>query len=170
MQSINFNSNQVSVGYRHNHAKYADLTQYGDRGVITGLRVYWHDAIVGLEFAFAGQSSGAVKGSYNQQTVFEDKVDLLSGDFVTRIFGRAANDTITCFGIRTFKGYSRVWGDPTRGDAFVLERPGQYVKSLTVGVTDHVCYLEPHFEDILFLCDVGLQFSNYGKFSIVLVK
>jgi hypothetical protein len=163
MYSSNYNQTTF-VGVKHNHAHYTDLTQHGERGVITGLRVFWHEFIVGLELAFGGQSAGPVKGTLND-TIFEDKVDLLSGDFITQIFGRYNKDVITCFGFKTSKGYNRVWGDPTKGDPFHLEQQNHYVKSLIIGVTNHVCYLQPVFDEIMFLGARRLENSTSGRWT-----
>jgi hypothetical protein len=160
---------QRFAGTKQNHTKFADLTQNGDKGVITGVKAYWSDNIVGLELAFAGQTSGPIKGTYNN-VVFEDKVDLLSGDFIVRIFGRETNSAITCIGFSTFKGFSRVWGDPLNGNPFNFQQQGHYIKSLILGVTDYLSYVEPIYEDVMFVTAKKLDFSTNGKFTTELGK
>jgi hypothetical protein len=160
---------QKFAGDKKSNTKYADLTQHGDKGIITGVKVYWHDSIVGLELAFAGQTSGPIKGTFSN-TVFEDKCDLLSGDFIVRIFGRETNKAITCFGFSTFKGFSRVWGDPLTGDAFNFQLQGHYIKSVILGVTDYLSYIEPIYEDIMFVTAKRLDLSHSGKVTTELGK
>ncbi len=159
---------QTYAGVKGNNTQLFDLTNYGEQGPITGVRVFWTDHIVGLEFAFGGQSTGILKGNTNV-TPFEDKVDLFQGDYITEIFGRASND-ICCFGFKTAKGFNRVWGNPNEGEAFRFASQGNYVKALKLGATSNICYIEPVFDDVNMLFAKRIPFSNNGKFTTQLGK
>jgi hypothetical protein len=148
--------------------KLADLTHYGNSGIITGLKVIWSNYIVGVELLFNGQSAGVVKGTHNQQ-IWEENVSLQQGDYIVQFFGRAGN-VINCLGIKTAKGYTKVWGNPLEGDSFTFSLQGYFVKALKLGVGEYLQYLEPVFENEMYVNAKKLDFSNNGKFTNTLGK
>jgi hypothetical protein len=168
MMSQGFEPSNTHAGVKDNNTKIFDLTSFGENGPITGIRVFWANHIVGLEFAFGGQSTGVLKG-YTNISPFEDRVELSQGDYITEIFGRYSHE-ITCFGFRTAKGFNRVWGNPTVGESFKFSQQNHYIKALKIGAHENISYLEPIYDDINFLYAKKLEFSNNGKFSNQLGK
>lgn len=146
---------------------FADLTKFGDRGLITGLKVIWNNYIVGVELLFNGQSAGVVKGNINQY--WEETFNLQQGDYIVQIYGRSGN-VVNCFGIKTAKGFTKTWGNPLEGESFTFGLNGYYVKALKLGVTDYVNYMEPVYENEMFVTAQRLAFSNNGKFTNMLGK
>lgn len=130
-------------------------------GIITGLKVLWNDAIVGIEFFFNHKPSHMIKGSLAQ--TWEETFNLSGDDFIVQIFGRVSN-VINCFGFKTHKGFTKVWGNPCVGEAFNLALENQYVKSLHIGVSgNYISYLEGVFGDIEFLFAKNVAFLANGK-------
>ncbi len=168
MMSSGYAPSNSYAGVKNNNTKIFNLSSFGDSGLITGIRVYWVNHIVGLEFAFNGQSTGVIKG-FASGSPFEDKIDLFQGDYIVEVFGRASHE-ITCFGFRTAKGFNRVWGNPIEGESFRFGQNGCYVKSLIIGATENITYLEPIYGDACFLNAKPLNFSNNGKFTQQLGK
>jgi len=156
------------AGQQSNNMKMADMTSYGNNGIITGLKVIWSNYIVGVELLFNGQSSGVVKGTHNQQN-WEESVNLQQGDYITQVFGRAGN-VINCIGIKTNKGYTKVWGNPLEGNKFTFGWQGYYVKALKMGVGEFLQFLEPVLENEMYVTAQKLNFSTNGKFTNTLGK
>jgi len=130
----------ASAGQLTNNTKVTDLTSFSNNGIITGIKVIWSDAIVGLEVLFGGQTSGLIKG-YHSQSVWEENFSLTQGDYIIQVFGRHSN-VIHCIGFRTRKGYTKCWGDPTQGESFTFGySTGSYIKSLKIGTTEYVSFL-----------------------------
>jgi len=155
--------NQKFAGKQTNSTKYADLNKYNSNGLITGVRVLWSDYIVGLEVSFGGQKSDTVVG-YHNQNVWDENFNLAQGDHVIEIFGRAA-DVITCIGFRTSKGLTKIWGNPFDGEKFTFKLQGHFLRNLKLGVTEYLSYIEPIFEDEVYLYGTPLKLSNNGKWT-----
>lgn len=155
------------AGKQVNGMQLADLTSFGDKGVITGIRVLWNNYIVGVELLFNGQSAGVVKGNINQ--FWEESFSMQQGDYIVQVYGRSGN-VINCIGIKTAKGFTKTWGNPLEGEAFTFGLNGNYIKALKLGVADYLCYAEPVFEDVMYVGAQRLQFSNNGKFTATLGK
>ena len=158
----------TSAGVKTNNMQLIDLTPNSSNGLITGIRIFWLNSIAGLEFAFGGNTTGIIKGNLNANP-WEDKLDLLQGDYIVEVFGRYTN-VITCFGFRTAKGFNRVWGNPLEGESFKFMQGGHYIQALKIGVTDYISYLEPVYEDEAFAHAKKVDLSQNGKFTNLLGK
>jgi len=156
------------AGKNHNGLKLTDLTAQSNAGIITGVKVIWSKDIVGLEVLFNGQSSGVVKGTHNHP-IWEENFALNQGDYIVSVFGRHST-VIHCIGFRTAKGLTKVWGNPLEGESFTFGLNDHYIKSLKLGVSDHLNYLEPVFENQMFVNAQKLAFSNNGKFTTEIGK
>jgi hypothetical protein len=146
--------------------KLHDLTSFGNKGIITGVKVMWSNHIVGLELLFNGQSSGLIKGSHSHD-VWEENFSLNQGDYIVGVYGRFTNE-ICCLGFKTAKGMTKTWGNPLDGEGFTFGLNGQYIKALKIGVTDYLNFLEPVYDEEVFLTAKRLEFSNNGKFTSLL--
>jgi hypothetical protein len=141
-----------------------DLTPHSGNGPISGVKVAWTaHGISGLEFFFGGKSSGLLQGKHDHN-VWEETFNVQQGDHIVEVFGRAG-DEVNCVGFRTAKGYTKVWGNPLSGNGFFFHHPGHFILALKVGVSQHVSYLEPIYEDEAFLYAKKLNFSQHGKFT-----
>jgi len=160
--SNNFAGNKS--GSQHN----VDLTSFGNKGLITGVKVVWSNYIIGLELIFNGQSSGLVKGSHNQN-IWEENFNLSQGDYIVQVYGRHGS-VINCIGFKTAKGLTKTWGNPIEGEAFTFGLNQYYLKALKLGVGEYLTYAEPVFEHEMFLNAKKLEFSPNGKFTPALGK
>jgi len=161
MMSTGFEPSLTFAGVKQNFSSYGDFRAHGNTSLITGLRVCWNDAIVGIELFFDYQSAGLVKGTLPSGT-WEENFTLTSGDFIVQIFGRHSN-FINCFGIKTSKGFTKVWGNPLQGNPFTFGLNGQYIKALNFGVNEYVTYIEPVFGDIDLVYAKKVGFCSNGK-------
>jgi len=161
MSGGGFDPSCTSAGVKQNFLAYADFSAHGNTGLITGLHVCWNDAVVGIELFFNYQSAGLVKGNLPSGT-WEETFNLTNGDYIVQIFGRHSN-VINCFGIKTSKGFTKVWGNPIQGNPFTFGLNGQYIKALNFGVNDFVTYMEPVFGDIEFVYAKNVSFCPNGK-------
>jgi len=151
------------AGQNHNGLKITDLSNFGNSGIITGVKIIWSKDIVGLELIFNGQSSGVVRGSNNQH-IWEENFNLNQGDYIVGIVGRHSN-VIHSIGFKTAKGLNKVWGNPLEGEAFNMGFNGHYLKALKLGTGDHLNWIEPVFENEMFVSATRLGFSQNGKFT-----
>lgn len=151
------------------NSKIADLTAWGDKGVITGVKVIWSNYILGLEFLFAGTSSGVIKG-YHNNPFWEENFNLNQGDYIVQVYGRHNNSAIVCLGFKTAKGLTKTWGNPCEGESFTCGLNGHFIKSLKVGVSEFVHYIQPQFEDEIFLTASRWTYSDHGRYTINLGK
>ncbi len=126
MSAGGFEPSFTSAGVKQQFAAYGDFSSHGNNGLITGLRVCWNDAILGIELFFDYQSAGLLKGTL-PTGCWEENITLTNGDFIVQIFGRHSN-VINCFGIKTSKGFTKVWGNPLQGNPFTFGLNGQYKK------------------------------------------
>jgi len=168
MTTTSFNPSNNYAGKQTNNMKTADLTEYGNNGLITGLKVIWSDYIVGLELLFNGQSAGVIKGTHNQQN-WEENVNLQQEDYIVQIFGRSGN-VINCIGFKTAKGYTKVWGNPLEGESFTFGLNDYFIKALKLGVGEYLQYMEPIYEHVMYATAQKLPFSNNGKFTTTVGK
>jgi len=152
------------AGARVPNMKFFDLNSWGNKGIITGIKVIWSNYIVGVEILFNGQSSGLIKGSHPDVS-WEENFSLNQGDYITGIYGRSTHLEITCFGIKTAKGMTKTWGNPLDGEGFTFGFQGMYIKALKLGVSIYLNYLEPVYEEEVFLNAKRIEFSNNGKFT-----
>jgi len=157
------------AGNKNNSQKLTDLSSFGDKGLITGVKVIWSNYIVGLEFLFNGQSSGLVKGTH-QGNIWEENFNLNQGDFIASMYGRHNGSLINCLGFKTAKGMTKTWGNPLEGEAFTFGLNDYFIKSLKLGVGEYLTYAEPVFEHQMFVNAQKLQFSTNGKFTTELGK
>jgi Jacalin-like lectin domain len=150
--------NNNSNGY-----DFSECCQHGE--IITGLKVHWkQNTITGIELAYNGKPTGkAVNGSESNGSQ-EDVYSLDQGDAVVELFGRYSK-VINCFGVRTLRGKTRVWGSPTDGEAFNFSADNSYIKSMKVRASNFVEYLEPVYGNIFFLGAKPWQVSNQAKIS-----
>ena len=137
------------AGKKSNQTKHSDLTNFGNNGAITGVKVLWADSIIGLELIFGKQSTGVIRGS-KSDIVFEDQVNLVQGDYIIEIFGRHS-DVINCLGFKTKKGYNRTWGCPLIGESFSFIQQNSYIKSVKVDTQNYLNAIEPVYENEMFL-------------------
>ncbi len=149
------------AGVKQNFLAFGDLSAYGNIGLITGLHVLWNDSIIGLEIFFDNKSSGLVKGNFNGG-IWDETFNLSNGDFIIQIFGRASN-VINCFGFKTAKGFTKVWGNPLLGNPFTFGLNGKYIKALNFGVNDFITYIEPVFGDVDLIYAKRVNFCPNGK-------
>jgi hypothetical protein len=149
MMTSSVKAQLVYAGKQVQGMVYKDLTANGNVAVITGVKVLWSGAVVGLEFVFGGQSAGMVKGSKNDN-IYEEVLNLAQGDYIVEIFGRHS-EVVNCVGIRTKRGYNKIWGDPMVGEPFRFTQPDSYVKAVKLGVGLFLGTLEPVYELEMFL-------------------
>jgi hypothetical protein len=151
MMSSSVSAYLAFAGQLSNDTKVVDLNPFANNGLITGVKVFWANAIVGFEFVFGGQSAGLIKAQ-NNPGVWEEVFNLVQGDYIVDIFGRHSA-VIDCIGFRTAKGLTKVWGNPTLGEAFNMHLDGHYLKAVKVGTNSSgfVNYVEPSFEDQMFI-------------------
>lgn len=157
------------AGNQGNSQRTIDLGGHSQNGQITGIRVIWSDYIVGLEVSFGGKSSEHVVGSH-KQGLWDENFNVVQGDYITELFGRASNRGIACIGFRTAKGLNKVWGNVFDGEPFVLALQGSHLRSLRLGVSDVLTFIEPVFEDSSFFNARKLEFSGNGKWTHELGK
>jgi len=100
---------------------------------------------------------------------WEENVNVQQGDYIVQVFGRAGN-VINCIGIKTAKGYTKVWGNPLEGDSFTFGLQNYYIKALKLGVGEYLQYMEPVWEHEMYVGAKKLEFSNNGKFTNTLGK
>lgn len=168
MSAGGFEPSFNSAGVKQNFAAFGNFSAHGNTGLITGLHVCWNDAIVGIELFFDHKSAGLVKGTLPSGT-WEENFTLTNGDFIVQIFGRHSN-VINCFGIKTAKGFTKVWGNPLQGNPFTFGLNGQYIKAINYGVNEFVTYMEPVFGDIDLVYAKKVAFCPNGKTSEPLGK
>lgn len=158
----------ASVGNVNNNTKVADLSNHTNNGLITGVKVIWSNYIVGLDVHFGGKTSVPVVGSQNVG-LWDETFNLANGDHITELFGRKT-DVITCIGFRTKRGLTKVWGNPFDGEPFKLGQPGHLLRSLKLGVTNFLSFVEASFVDELAIFAKKVEFNNgysqeFGKRS-----
>ena len=151
------------------NSKLCDLSAWGDKGIITGVKVIWSNYIVGLEFLFSGNSAGVIKGYHNGQ-FWEENFNLMQGDYLVQVYGRHNNNAIVCLGFKTGKGLTKTWGNPCEGEAFTCGLNGNFIKSLKVAVSEYVNYIEPILEDEIFLTATRWPLSDNGRYTTSLGK
>lgn len=166
--ATSFSPTNTQAGTIHHSTKIVDLTPYGQAGIITGVKVVWSNFIVGLEFVFNGKSAGMVKGT-KADGIWEEIFNLAQGDYIVQAFGRAGNH-IECLGLRTAKGLTKVWGNPLSGTPFTFGLSGHYIKHMKLGVSEYLDFIEPSFENEMFINCQPVQFSQHGKFTTQLGK
>lgn len=150
--------NTASAGNCNNNTKVADLSTNSQAGLITGVKVVWSNYIVGLDVHFGGKTGNPVVGSHNQG-LWDENFNLANGDHIVELYGRKT-DVITCLGFRTARGLTKVWGNPFDGEPFSLFKQGQVLRSLKLGVTNYLSYVEAHFVDELDIFAQKVEFNN----------
>jgi hypothetical protein len=151
------------------NSKLADLSGWGAKGIITGVKVIWCNYIVGLEFLFNGQSSGLIKG-YNNANFWEENFNLMQGDYLVQVYGRHNNNAIVCIGFKTAKGMTKTWGNPCEGESFTCGLNGNYIQSVRVAASEYITYIEPLLQDEIFVTALRWPFSDNGKYTTSLGK
>ncbi len=162
-------SNRFGGNANAPNSKMVDLSAWGQKGIITGVKVIWSNYIVGLEFLFAGQSSGMIKGFHNAQ-FWEENFNLMQGDYLVQVYGRHNNSAIVCLGFKTAKGLTKTWGNPCEGESFTCGLNGNFVQSVKLGVSEYINYIEPLLEDEVFVTASRWAFSEHGKYTVALGK
>jgi len=162
MMSGGVQASNANAGRRSNQGKFVDLASHGSAGIITGVKVIWADSIIGFEFLFNGTSAGLARGSHHGG--FEENWSLTKGDYIVEVYGRHSH-VINCIGFKTASGYTKTWGNPTFGDAFVFGQQGHYIESIRYEVGEFVSYVEPVYGDLAFLQAQPIKFSTNGKFT-----
>jgi hypothetical protein len=167
MSSTSFAPSNTFAGKTSQQTKMTDLTGPADLfGLITGIKVFWSNYIVGFEFLFGGKSGGSVKGTHSQN-IWEEEFLVKQGDYIVSAFGRSSN-VITCFGIRTSKGLTKVWGNPCEGDPWTFGLNGSYIKAFTFGTEEYLTYATPVYEDEAFVTAQRMVLSPSQKFTTML--
>ena len=150
MNSYNTKTSDPIVGKFNNSSQGIDYSNYCKNDeLLTGIKVEWNpDHITCIDLAFNGNAVGAVKGT--EGSLQSDVFSLQHGDIITEIYGRFT-DHLTCLCIRTHKGQTKTWGNPTTGNSFFFRGDNSYIKALKVRAGKAIEYLEPIYGDATFV-------------------
>lgn len=153
------------VGTMNNKTHGIDYSQYSNQGLtFCGIKVSWkEDDITGIELAYNGKPMGAVLGSKSQGS--QEEVFMLDqGDAFIEIFGRYT-DHVNSLYVKTLKGKSKTWGNPTLGEPFYLRAQNSCITALKIQADTFVQYIEGVYGSLLWLQARPWPISQQGPFT-----
>ena len=150
MSSDNTKTSDPVVGKYNNSSQGINYSNYcKNNELMTGVKVDWNsEYITGIDLAYNGNAVGAVKGQ--EVGIQSDIFNLQHGDIITEIYGRFSN-YLTCLCVKTFKGQTKTWGNPTTGNPFFFRGENAYIKAMNIRASKGIDFLEPVYGDATFV-------------------
>lgn len=104
----------------------------------------------------------SIKLDSKKKSIFEDSVrdhDMI--DYITHIIGNFSTK-IEFLGFKTANGKFYFYGNPEKGDPFILGKFNEKLHSMKIGFyKDGICSIEPYFKKALFISEVPINDNYY---------